>query len=136
MISHFMKKGEFYATPGDGIDVVQGLMVEQQIGQVPIVEQSGGAVIGIVTRTDLINLWRLTREEQPARVNLSKQLAESLSVRLLELLQEAGESATKRGDNLYIVGGFVRDLLLTMLNQNGSAATKTSLRITNQQHCA
>ncbi len=128
IISHFMKKGDFYVSPGDGVDAVQSLMVEQQIGQVPVVDRTDGQVIGIVTRTDLINLWHLTREEQPARVNLTHQLEQSLSPPLLQLLHEAGELATNRGDNLYIVGGFVRDLLLRLLIQNGSVAAKTSPR--------
>jgi tRNA nucleotidyltransferase (CCA-adding enzyme) len=129
IISHFMKKGEFFVTPNDSIDAVQSLMVEQQIGQVPVVDRTDGEVIGIVTRTDLISLWQLGREEQAARLNLTAQLEQSLSPTLLNLLREAGELATEQGDTLYIVGGFVRDLLLTMLTNNGSVArAKTSPR--------
>lgn len=126
-ISHFMKKGEFFVTAQDSIDEVQSLMVEQQIGQVPVVDRPGGNVIGIVTRTDLINLWQLGQEEEIKRPNLAGQLERSLSAPLLELLRTAGELATAQGDTLYVVGGFVRDLLLTMLAQNGSTV-KTSPR--------
>ncbi len=128
IIGHFMKKGEFFVTPTDGIDAVQRLMVEQQIGQVPVVEQPSGEVIGIVTRTDLINLWHLTQDEQAHRPNLTAQLERSLSEPLLTLLHEAGELASGQGDALYIVGGYVRDLLLTLIIENGSAAAKTSPR--------
>lgn len=119
-ISQFMVKGEFYVTPTDAVEAVQKLMVEQQIGQVPVVEfgpnQTGttGRVIGVVTRTDLINLWGMAREHISHRPNLSQPLAKALAPSLLALLREAGERATGQGDTLYIVGGFVRDLLLTM----------------------
>jgi tRNA nucleotidyltransferase (CCA-adding enzyme) len=128
-ISQFMKKGEFFVTPSDSIDAVQSLMTREGIGQVPVVNQPGGPVIGIVTRTDLINLWQLAAGEKPARPNLANQLEKTLSPELLQLLREAGELAAQRGDTLYLVGGFVRDLLLTLLmGNNETAKTKASPR--------
>lgn len=121
-ISQFMKKGEFFVTPGDSIDAVQSLMTREGIGQVPVVSQPGGPVIGIVTRTDLINLWQLAAGDKPARPNLAKQLEQTLSPELLQLLCDAGELAAQRGDTLYLVGGFVRDLLLTLLMGNSETA--------------
>ena len=114
-IRQFMKKGEFYVTPEDSVDAVQQLMTGQQIGQVPVVERPGGAVIGIVTRTDLINLWHSAGEEPAAHLNLAEQLTQAISPELLRLLREAGDMANRQNDNLYIVGGFVRDLLITLL---------------------
>ncbi|MBN1995189.1 MAG: CBS domain-containing protein [Anaerolineae bacterium] len=122
VISQFMKKGEFFVTPADGIDAVQKLMTEQGIGQVPVLNHSGGEVMGIVTRTDLINLWQMANGEAPAAPNLTPQLEEALSPPLLQLLREAGELAVGQGDTLYLVGGFVRDLLLTMLAEDDDAA--------------
>ncbi|MBE7549679.1 MAG: CBS domain-containing protein [Anaerolineales bacterium] len=121
-ISQFMKKGEFFVTPTDSIDAVQSLMTSEGIGQVPVVSQPGGPVIGIVTRTDLINLWQLAVGDKPARPNLAKQLEQALSPELLQLLRDAGELAAQRGDTLYLVGGFVRDLLLTLLMDNDETA--------------
>ncbi len=127
VIRQFMKKGEFFVTPADGIDVVQELMTMRQIGQVPVVQN--GELIGIVTRTDLINLWQSINAEQSIKPNLAEQLEQSLSPALFNLLCEAGELATGQGDTLYIVGGFVRDLLITMLMENDPAAkAKTSPR--------
>jgi tRNA nucleotidyltransferase (CCA-adding enzyme) len=123
VIEHFMTKGEFFVTPHQGVDVVQTLMTTHQIGQVPVVDPLNGEVIGIVTRTDLINLWQ--QSDQPAaaaRPNLAAQLKNAVSPQLYELLYQAGELATGQGDTLYLVGGFVRDLLLTMLFANDSAA--------------
>lgn len=128
-ISQFMKKGEFFVTPTDSIDAVQSLMTSEGIGQVPVVSQPGGPVIGIVTRTDLINLWQLAASDKPARPNLASQLEQALSPELLQLLHDAGELAAQRGDTLYLVGGFVRDLLLTLLmGNNETARAKASPR--------
>jgi tRNA nucleotidyltransferase (CCA-adding enzyme) len=131
-IKQFMKKGEFYATPGDGIDAVQSIMTDHQIGQVPVVEGPAGPVIGIVTRTDLINLWQTGGEQTAETVphfNLARQLTHTLSHRLLTLLRQAGDLAEQQGDSLYIVGGFVRDLQLAlMLTDDPSRKDKVSPR--------
>lgn len=129
VISQFMKKGDFFVTPGDSIDAVRRLMTGEAIGQVPVVSQPGGPVIGIVTRTDLINLWELTSTEKVARPNLARQLERAVSGELMELLGQAGELAARQGDTLYLVGGFVRDLLLTLLLGNDETAkARTSPR--------
>ena len=61
----------------------------------PVVDPGSSEIVGIVTRTDLINLWHLTREEQPVQVNLTNQLEQSLSLRLLQLLHEAGTAGSQ-----------------------------------------
>jgi tRNA nucleotidyltransferase (CCA-adding enzyme) len=128
-ISQFMVKGEFYVRPTDSIDTVQQLMTTQQIGQVPVVNEKENALIGIVTRTDLINLWQLTVGDKPLRPNLAQPLATALSPDLFTLLGKAGELAIERGDTLYLVGGFVRDLLLGMQVANSQEAkARTSPR--------
>ncbi len=128
-ISQFMKKGEFFVTPTDGVDVVQTLMTTEQIGQVPVLDEPDGKLIGIVTRTDLINLWQSITVEPSPHLNLAVQLEMALSQRLLKMLHHAGELADSHGDTLYIVGGFARDLLLTLLMGNNPATkSKTSPR--------
>ncbi len=122
-IDQFMKKGELFVAPTDSVDAVRGLMTEQSIGQVPVVSPTDGKVIGIVTRTDLINLWQLSASGRPVRPNLAAQLERTLSLQLLQLLREAGQLAADQGDTLYLVGGFVRDLLLTMQEDESAAVS-------------
>jgi len=108
-ISQFMHKGRFMVTPHDSVERLQALMTREGLGQVPVVEN--GKVIGIVTRTDLIKLW--TEPPQPSRAQeISQRLSNAVPELLLHLLREAGRLAADQGDSLYIVGGFVRDLLL------------------------
>ncbi|MEM7345342.1 MAG: CBS domain-containing protein, partial [Chloroflexota bacterium] len=126
-INQFMKKGEFFVTANERIEAVQKLMVEAKIGQIPVVNPTKDTIIGIVTRTDLIELW--TNEEQPLSnlQNLMKPLEQTLSSKLLALLREAGELATGQGDTLYIVGGFVRDLCLTLMAETTASSPRFDL---------
>ncbi len=108
-IRQFMRKGPFFVTPQDSVEKLQSLMMGEGLGQVPVVDN--GKVIGIVTRTDLIKLW--TEPPRPSRADeIAERLAMALPKPLLDLLREAGRLADQQGDALFIVGGFVRDLLL------------------------
>jgi tRNA nucleotidyltransferase (CCA-adding enzyme) len=109
VIRQFMRKGPFFVSPEDSVEKLQSLMMREGLGQVPVVED--GKTIGIVTRTDLIKLW--TEPPRPSRADeIAERLATALPKPLLDLLREAGEMASQQGDSLFIVGGFVRDLLL------------------------
>lgn len=108
-IRQFMRKGPFFVSPEDSVEKLQSLMMREGLGQVPVV--AGGKTIGIVTRTDLIKLW--TEPPRPSRADeIAERLATGLPKPLLDLLREAGEMASRQGDSLFVVGGFVRDLLL------------------------
>ena len=107
-IHRVMRKGEFYVSPQDSVETLQALMTREGLGQVPVVEN--GKIIGIVTRTDLIKLWGET--PRPSRADeIARLLSAALPPALLELLRAAGRMAAEQGDALFIVGGFVRDLL-------------------------
>ncbi len=110
-IKLYMHKGDVSVSPDDPVEKVQKVMLEHGIGQVPVV--SGGKVIGIVTRTDLIKLWSGGLATRPAS-EISRKLEKALPQPLLDILRKAGEKARDLGFSLYIVGGFVRDLLLGM----------------------
>lgn len=108
-IRQFMRKGPFFVTPEDSVEKLQSLMMREGLGQVPVVDN--GEITGIVTRTDLIQLW--TEPPHPSRADeIAERLATAVPKPLLRLLREAGEIASQQGDSLFIVGGFVRDLLL------------------------
>ncbi len=99
-------------TPDDSLEKLRTVMMESDLGQVPVVQDK--AIVGIVTRTDLIRLWegaRPSRAEEMA-VRLDQWLPPELST----LLHKAGETAHELGCSLYVVGGFVRDLLLNQPN--------------------
>lgn len=105
----YMRAGAVSATPEDPVSRVQQIMIEHGLGQVPVV--SNGRVLGIVTRTDLIKLW--SAPPRPSRqAQIAALLDRTLPEPLLELLHQARNEANDMGYSLYVVGGFVRDLLL------------------------
>lgn len=108
-IHDFMHQGHIAVSPQDAVEHVQEAMIQHGVGQVPVVE--GNQVVGIVTRTDLIKLWN-----QPVRPSRAQEIAgrmeDALPSPLLELLLQVSRTAEEMDNALYVVGGFVRDLLL------------------------
>ena len=106
-----MNAGNFTVHPDDSIEHVQLLMTETGWGQIPVLNPENSEVIGIVTRTDLLKT--LTREPKlPGRQNLAARLETALPAARLGLLKVISQTAHDQRAALYIVGGFVRDLLL------------------------
>jgi tRNA nucleotidyltransferase (CCA-adding enzyme) len=109
--ARLMNAGEYAVHPDDSIEHVQRLMTETGWGQIPVINPETGEVTGIVTRTDLLKT--LTREPKlPGRQNLSERLESALPATRLALLKAISQIARQQRSALYIVGGFVRDLLL------------------------
>ncbi|MBA7665045.1 A-adding tRNA nucleotidyltransferase [subsurface metagenome] len=52
----------------------------------------------------------------PEIINLSSEIKKQLPAELVSFMQMAGKVAQSRGENLYLVGGVVRDLLLGQTN--------------------
>lgn len=109
--SSLMEAGEVTVHPGDSIESLQRRMTETGWGQIPVVDPENGKIIGIVTRTDLLKT--LTQESgYTGRQNLASKLKAVLPPARLALLNAIACAAFDQHDALYIVGGFVRDLLL------------------------
>ena len=110
-IKHLMHK-PVSVSPDDSLEKLRALMIQSDLGQVPVVEKN--KIIGIVTRTDLIKQWGAPR---PTRAqDLATRLEKWLPSELLALLKEASDTAHDLGFSVYLVGGFVRDLLLNQPN--------------------
>jgi len=105
----FMHKGDMAVAPTDSITAVQRVMSEHGVGQVPVVQN--GQLLGIVTRTDLIKSWS-THLRPSRRSDTQRLLRQSIPAPLLSMLIQARDVANHMGHSLYVVGGFVRDLLL------------------------
>jgi tRNA nucleotidyltransferase (CCA-adding enzyme) len=108
-IRHYMTPGEIQVSPDDSVDHLQQVMIQSEVGQVPVVR--GGEVVGVVTRTDVIKLWAAPTRP-PRREEIVQKIEAALPVALLNLLRLTREIAQEMGFPLYLVGGFVRDLLL------------------------
>ena len=120
--------GEFpRVAPDASLHQVQQLMVERNLGFLPVVE--GERLRGAVTRGDLLRytyqdlLKRPTfpptdeRElGEPSVRNVVSLLAHRLPPRIQQLLRLAGTVGDEVRAKVYAVGGFVRDLLLRHAN--------------------
>ncbi len=106
-----MEAGEVTVQPRDSLEHLQSVMTGSGWGQVPVVDAKTNEIIGIVTRTDLLKT--LTGAlAVPGRQNLSSRLEAALPAARLGLLKEVALEAHSVRMPVYIVGGFVRDLLL------------------------
>lgn len=114
-IASVMDAGSLVVTPDDSINQLQKVMIESDWGQVPVVDPQNGAVIGIVTRTDLIKNFE-NGEKLSGNIEFEQQLEEALPKNKLKLLKLITDEAELQNAALYIVGGFVRDLLLGVPN--------------------
>ena len=105
--------GPLFVRPQDSVDEVQRVMIEHDVGQVPVVDD--GRFVGIVTRTDLIKLWAAPPRSSRAQ-EITGLLERALPEALQQLLFHVRDAANDLGYSLYVVGGFVRDLLLGLPN--------------------
>ncbi|PSB16114.1 CBS domain-containing protein [Phormidesmis priestleyi ULC007] len=109
--------------PDARLPEIESLMVTYDIGRLPVLDQ--GQLVGIVTRTDVLRqLHQADTNQRPD--NHSKSTLQSpkskisldrLSAHLQEFLSIAANQAEQHGWHLYLVGGAVRDLLLTDSDQ-------------------
>lgn len=107
-----MEAGEVYVSPEDSIDHLREVMARSGWGQIPVFDTLKEQVVGIVTRTDLLKQLG----ECPGDA-LSSNYAQKLEAALpqvkLKLLQTVAAEAYTHHLAIYIVGGFVRDLILS-----------------------
>lgn len=103
-------------------------MIERDVGRLPVV--ADGRVVGVVTRGDLLRARcgsGFAGVSVPAEPDdVVRRLEERLPLRVQEVLHQVGniaqrfrDAASERGEqglDLYLVGGFVRDLLLDVQN--------------------
>ncbi len=104
-----MEAGEVTLAPDDALATLQKRMTDSGWGQIPVVED--GEVIGIVTRTDLLKTLA-PDVQRAAESNYAALLESALPKERLELIKIVSNAAAEERVALYLVGGFVRDLIL------------------------
>ena len=92
---------------------------------VPILDREENIVLGVVTRTDLISIFAAepgrmdkNKKGEPKSRNMGKTLRDQLPANILHLLTLASELGRELATPVYVVGGFVRDLMLKTPNQD------------------
>jgi tRNA nucleotidyltransferase (CCA-adding enzyme) len=114
-------------TPETSLPEIESIMVTYDVGRLPVV--ASGSLVGIVTRTDVLRQLHQFRvgsqidefahgassQAQRLPAVLAPELLQHyLTLPLWTLLMAIAQTASERGWQLYIVGGAVRDLLISM----------------------
>ncbi len=123
-VEEYMHTEFMTAEPTTPIAAIQGYMVGQNRRFVPIFEE--GELVGVVTRTDLLRymysgeaLYDLARDNIPVRMReLAGMMGKQLHPRIMQILRDLGRVGTELDLPVYAVGGFVRDLLLWIENED------------------
>ncbi len=123
-VKGFMTADVLSVTASTPVSDIQKLMVEHDIGRLPVIEED--RLLGIVSRTDILRTLHgddypedhelLYSYSEGSWENCSEQMHRQLPQQLLNFLRTAGEIAAGLDYTVYCVGGFVRDLLLQVSN--------------------
>lgn len=111
-ITSLMESGDVSVHPEDSLDHLQSVMAETGWGQIPVVDSQSGKIYGIVTRTDVLKSMVNDEKRIKPGNNLSRQLESALTPSMLALIRLIAKHAHDLHMPVYIVGGFVRDLIL------------------------
>ena len=119
---------EVVSPDADMIDIQKKIIGNKQ-RVLPVVDNN--IIVGVITRSDILNAmlshsqrvpenppdkWQTIVHARTRRV--LHFLKERLPERILNLLKQIGEVADQIGCDAYVVGGFVRDLLLDRKNED------------------
>lgn len=122
-VDDYMRRNIKSLAPDAPLRDISSIIVGGRQRLVPIVDKE--LVVGVVTRTDLINVMTsepgqvLDYQENNSRErNVAKLLRDRLPARVRHLLELAGRLGQRLNMPVYVVGGFVRDLLLDRPNHD------------------
>ncbi|SDC77233.1 CBS domain-containing protein [Geotoga petraea] len=101
---------------------IRKIMAENDIGRLPVLKD--GILMGIITRSDILRASNGVLDFSPNPIikekydtfNVSKKMQKQLPKRIMNLLRLLGAYGSERKTPVYVVGGFVRDLLLNVEN--------------------
>ncbi|MCZ7541875.1 MAG: CBS domain-containing protein [Anaerolineae bacterium] len=113
-IRQIMDAGQVTVRPEDSIEVLQQRMMRSGWGQIPVVDDQD-RLLGIVTRTDLIKRWG-QHPDDARREEIAMRMQKTLPPGVWRLIDAIARQAQAINLGLYVVGGFVRDLLLSQPN--------------------
>ncbi|MFA4885403.1 MAG: CBS domain-containing protein [Desulfotomaculaceae bacterium] len=122
-VKGFMTNNPVTASPGTPVSVVRELMIEHDIGRLPVLKE--GKLVGIVSRTDVLRTLHGEVQARHEKIhsgvscdkpdkNIRELMYRGLPAEYVQILEYAGAVAAKLGYKVFAAGGIVRDLLLGM----------------------
>ncbi len=118
-VKGYMSSRLVTVSPDTPLHALQKIMMDQDKGRIPVLEN--GKLVGLVTRTDVLKRIHSAMFSRSGgggtRVsNLASRMGRTLPAKLMALIKLIGKEADSLGINAFLVGGFVRDLLLGSKN--------------------
>ena len=103
------------------VHLIQKIMFEKAIGRLPVLKK--GKLSGIVTRTDVLKsvhrdifVKSHSVKKKRIRFNIAAKMKRVLPAEILKIMTDVGRAANKENLRVFVVGGFVRDILLGVKN--------------------
>ena len=118
-VKSFMSPQIIGVSTRDSIYTIRNLMVENDIGRVPVIKS--GKPIGIITRSDLLRVFHQKENivvNELTRLNVSESVFAHFPAADLELINLISGFARRIGVRTYLVGGVVRDIILGVPNHD------------------
>ncbi len=126
-VKGYMSRRVLTITPETTVPEIQEIMIKNNVGRLPVLDEDG-ALKGIVTRSDLLKVHHQEQLEVSSYggqmvlprlqvFDVGDKLGQ-LPSRLEKIFKELTICSSELEIKVYVVGGFVRDLLLGMINYN------------------
>ena len=104
------------------LHMIQKIMFEKNVGRLPVIKNK--KLVGMVTRTDVLKSVhrdifgknRIPSRRRRASLDISTKMKRVLPKEIQNMLRAIGQCANQNGLRAFVVGGFVRDILLGVKN--------------------
>lgn len=126
-VKGFMSRRVITISRQTPIPEIQHLMIDHNIGRLPVID--GGRIAGIVSRTDVLRtlhgenypdkyerVFNITQPVTGTFDNVTELMVRNLPVHIRDILGQISYLADRDGFCVFVVGGFVRDLILGVEN--------------------
>jgi tRNA nucleotidyltransferase (CCA-adding enzyme) len=127
-VTDYMNSETRYISSDADVSLIENIIIEGKHRIIPVIDD--GLIKGVITRTDLLNYLvqhNKTLKQNDTDLGIQKNakkrqienlLYQRLDKKTKDLLQNIGQIGSELGFNMYVVGGFVRDLLLNRQNED------------------
>jgi len=120
-VKNYMSSPPITIGPETSLEEIQGLMIRHNIGHLPVIDRKG-RLQGMVTRGEVLRILHNEHREgfslysSPLVKKSVKPLIEKSAPFMQKILKKIGGVGKHLGYPTFVVGGFVRDLLLGIEN--------------------
>jgi len=125
-VKEYMNSEIWFVSSDADISQIESIIIEAKHRILPVIDD--GWIRGVITRTNLLNYLvqhnkEITNNETEVGIKrniknrpIENVLYQRLDNRMIRLLENIGKTGNELGYNMFVVGGFVRDLLLNRPN--------------------